>query len=63
MTENALEKAGAPGAAFAPHFFLLQLLQPLDGVEESAVRAAAGGVKPLRAVSFERPKMTRVSPL
>ena len=63
MTEDALEKAGASGAGFASHFFLLQLLQPLDGVVESAVRAATRSIKPLRAVRFERPKMTGIHPL
>ena len=63
MTEYALEKTGASGATFAPHFFLLQLLQPLDSVVESAIRAATRSIKPLRAVRFECPKMTGFNPL
>ena len=63
MTEYALEKAGASGAAFAPQLPLLQLFQPLDGVVGSAVRAATRSVKPLRAVRFECPKVTGINPL
>jgi hypothetical protein len=63
MAEYALKKTGAPGAAFAPHLFLLQLLQPLEGMVELAIRAATGGIKPLHAERFECPKMTGVNPL
>ena len=63
MAEYPLEKAGAPGAAFPPHLFLLQLLQPLDGVVELALRAATRGIKPLWAIRFECPEMTGINPL
>ena len=62
-TEYALEKAGAPGMALTPHVLLLQLLQPLEGVVELAIRAATRGIKPLRVVRFECPKMTGINPL
>lgn len=63
MAEYALKKARAPGTAFAPHLFLLQLLQSLEGMVELAIRAATGGIKPLYAERFECPKMTGVNPL
>lgn len=62
-TEHEPEKARAPGTAFATHTFLLQFLQPLEGVVEITIRAATGGVEPLRAIRFERPKMTGIDPL
>lgn len=63
MTEYTFEKSGAPGTAFTSHLSLLQLLQPLEGVVELAVRTAARGIKPLCAVRFECPKMTGINPL
>jgi len=63
VAENALEKTRASGAAFAPHFPLLQLFQPLDGVVEFTIRAATRSIKPLGAVRFECPKVTGINPL
>ena len=63
MTEYALENSRTTDTVFALRLSLLQLLQPLEGVEELTIRTATRGIKPLRAVRYECPKMTGINPL
>jgi len=63
MTEYALEKSRTTGSAPALRSSLLQLLQLLEGVEELTIRTATRGIKPLRAVRYECPKMSGINPL